>query len=941
MRRVISYFTVVFFCLISHGGILSADESDAAETKVRPIIIDIGSNRAPFTMFLSNGQATGLYVEFWELWSQHSGIPVRFVDYGFKNVRENLSNGRIDLHSGLFKNLDRKSWAEFSLPFHRVDTGLYFLASSKNMPNLKSLNESGQQLLAVQRNSYQETFINLNYPDIPLLLYDEVSEVFEQFLTGDLIAIFEEQPFMDAQIAGKGLRGLFKLGHAKVLANEIHGVVSKGNLELLNKVNQGISNIPVAEIIALEDKWLSSKETYFSIANSESVLTQPELEWVKALPELTLGIDLEWYPYDFINEDSIHSGLSADYIQYIKQQLPLEIAAQTNMAWREAFELTKQGEIDLLSAVVRTSEREKFINFTEPYAVFPSVVATYKDSIFVQDMTSLKGKLVAIEKGLILEEVYRTNHPQIEYTTFTKLSDALKLLTSGEVDAVIADLSSYNREVTLNKLTNITIAAFTPYELEVSIGVRKGLEPLVPILNKTLAQMSDEQKSILANKWFATKRPSNLDYLEIAKQISPYALILSVIIIYIVYSNKKLRLEIQERMKIEKSLEREKEKADAANRAKNSFLANMSHEIRTPMNAVVGMANLMEETSLDENQKFYNDTIQTSAASLLVIINDILDLSKIEAGKLKLDLHEFSLKKLVSRIHSQVKLELEKHKIEFSINIDESIPNRLAGDSVRLGQVLLNLIHNAIKFTPGGEITIGVSLVGIEQEKVELDFYVQDSGIGISKENIKKLFRTFGQADTSTTRNYGGTGLGLSICKQLCRLMGGDIWVESQLGEGSCFHFKLFFESVNKGVSAEPNAENKAELRLRNFKILLVDDNDVNLFIAEKMLLKSGAQVTTASNGQIAIDILRESQFDAILMDIQMPVLDGYEATRIIRNDMKLTKIPIIAITANVMDSDIEQGRQSGMNGHLGKPLNREKMITTIKQLVEQCRTKT
>ncbi len=941
MLRGIVYLGVMFFCLFMHSGrTADADETQSQGQSDETLIIDIGANRAPFSLFLPNGQATGLYVEFWKLWSKHSGIPVKFVDLGFKNIRRNLAEGNIDLHSGLFKNADRELWAEFTLPFHRVDSGLYYLASSTNQYRLESLNESGRNLMAVQRGSYQETFIRLNYPNIPLVLYDDVSEVFERFLAGEIAAILEEQPYLDAQIAGKGLRGLFKLAHSKVLANEIYGVVAKGNNALLKKLNQGILNIPVAEIVALEKKWLSVEETYFSIANAESVLTGAELDWVRALPELSLGIDLEWYPYDFINEDSIHSGLSADYIQYLKQQLPLEITAKTETPWLEAFNLAKQGKIDLLSAVVRTSEREQFINFTDPYATFPSVVATYKDSIFVQDMTSLNGKLVAIEKGLILEEVYRRNHPKINLTTFTKLSEALKRLTAGEVDAVIADLSSFNREVTVNKLTNITIAAFTPYELEVSIGVRKGLEPLVPILNKALAQMSDEQKSILANKWFATKRPSNVDYIEIAKQLSPYAIVLMVIIFYIMYSNKKLRIEIQERKNIEISLEKEKEKADAANRAKNNFLANMSHEIRTPMNAVVGMADLMGATSLDEDQKYYNDTIQTSAASLLVIINDILDLSKIEAGKLKLDQHEFSLRKIVDGIHSQVKLELDKHQIEFSINIDESIPKTLTGDSIRLGQVLLNLIHNAIKFTPGGKITIGVALASIEQEKVELDFYVQDSGIGIAEENIDKLFQTFGQADTSTTRIYGGTGLGLSICKQLCRLMGGDIWVESQLGIGSRFQFNLIFSSV---VTKQNNKENEAikeKLRLQGVKILLVDDNDVNLFIAKKMLVKSGAKVTTAGNGQKAIDELQRANYDVILMDIQMPVLDGYQATKIIRNQLNLTNIPIIAITANVMDSDIEQGRKSGMNGHLGKPLNREKMITTITQLVEMNRAR-
>lgn len=937
MRTAFTFLGVVLFYLLppcaNSSDAVNKNSVEAAQEK--PLIIDIGSNRAPFTVLLTTGQATGLYIEFWQLWSKYSGIPVKFEDNGFNHIQKNLEDGVIDLHSGLFKNEIREVWADFSIPFHRVDSGLYYLESSSEQLDLESLNQSGNKLLAVHKSSYQESFLNKNYPNIPLVLYAEANDIFDRFINGEITAILAEQPYMDSQIAGKGLRGLFKLGHSKILANEIYAIVAKGNHKLLDKINSGILNIPIAEIIALEKKWLPDSETYFSLANTETKLTRAELDWVIALPELKLGIDLEWYPYDFLNENSKHSGLSADYLQYIKQQLPLKISTQTEMEWRKAYAELKQGNVDLLAAVVKTKERAKELNFTEPYAVFPSVVATYKESIFVQDMNSLNGKLVAIEENLVLEEIYRSNHPNINLVTYTELQDALNRLTLGEFDAVITDLSSFNREVTVNKLTNITIAAFTPYELEVSIGVRKGLEPLVPIINKILAQISAEQKSTIANKWLASKSSRNNDYSEIIEQVFPYAFVLLMIILYIVYSNKKLRLEILERKKIEASLELAKEIADNANEAKNNFLANMSHEIRTPMNAVVGMANLMGETLLSDNQKYYNDTIQYSAASLLVIINDILDLSKIEAGKLELDQHVFSLKQLIEGIHSQVSLELKKHQVNLSIDIDDSIPELLKGDSTRLGQVLLNLVHNAIKFTLGGDIKIGVNSGFHKENKFRLDFYVEDSGIGISKENIDKLFKSFSQADTSTTRNYGGTGLGLSICKQLCRLMGGDIRVESKVGIGSTFHFHVFFKTASQATLSNVGSEFDSALKLTGFNILLVDDNDINLFIAEKMLVKSGANVATASNGQLAIEQLKIKTFDAILMDIQMPVLDGYKATNIIRTELGLTNIPIIAITANVMEVDIEQGRKSGMNGHLGKPLDRKKMILLIKELVE------
>lgn len=403
--------------------------------------------------------------------------------------------------------------------------------------------------------------------------------------------------------------------------------------------------------------------------------------------------------------------------------------------------------------------------------------------------------------------------------------------------------------------------------------------------------------------------------------------------------NKRLIEEIAKRKRIEKELSIAKTKTEEAYRVKSRFLAMISHEIRTPINAIIGMANMIMDTKLDENQKRYIQIIHSSATSLLGILNDVLDYSKLEANKLSVKKEPFDLIEMINHTRELMMPKAKEKNLSLFIAIDSDIPQFLKGDYLRIEQVLLNLLSNAIKFTETGAILLNAQKIDATKDKIKIRFSVKDSGIGIPKEEIPKLFNEFYQVDSSNSRKYGGTGLGLVISNMLVKLMGGErIYVESELNKGSIFYFELEFEIVQK----EQFLAQKSSLSLDSFKtdkklkILVVDDNSINQEITKGLLLKVGFDVTTVDSGINAIEAVKNSRYDLVLMDIQMPIMDGFETTKRIReladtmNNSYCKDIPIIALSAYSDEESMNNELANCMNGYLLKPLEPFKLIEAI-----------
>lgn len=538
---------------------------------------------------------------------------------------------------------------------------------------------------------------------------------------------------------------------------------------------------------------------------------------------------------------------------------------------------------------------------------------------------------IAHEGSTGIRQTAKLHLQDVEQKVYPSPTAALVAVCRGEADAAFFEFRSAQalllqkpaacRDMDLHPtpLDGVTVA--------VGLGAQKRAKNVAERLRLGLEQLwHDGTLARLQTKWFLSP-PSEveaiLEGIASRKMASYLWAGLAMLAIILALAIKQVQ-----------AARREKRRAERASAAKSELLANISHEIRTPMNGVMGMAALLADSSLTQQQKEMVETIQTSASSLLAVLNDILDYSKIEAGRFSIEEADMDLREVVEDVVALLRGSAVAKGIELSLNWDPLAPQYVRGDSTRIRQVLMNLVGNAVKFTSEGKVTVEVGYRGDRDNARLVRIAVTDTGIGISPEAAERLFRPYSQGDSTMTRKFGGTGLGLAISKQLVRLMGGEIGVQSELGKGSTFWFSIPFPLASKPVA--PRAINSLQIpeSARRARILLVEDNPINAKITTRLLEKMGHEILTALNGVEACKMFVPGRFDLILMDVMMPEMDGLQATREIRRLEASSKrrTPIIALTASAMESDRKRCETAGMDDYLTKPISPQQIAEKVER---------
>jgi len=890
--------------------------------------VKVGNDAAwpPFD-FQEEGEAKGYSMDYMREIAGIAGFEIEFVQASSWNVLVDMfEKGELDVLTAYEPTAERREIAFFSEPILETFDAAFIRSDGKEIADYKEL--FGKKVAVVRGYDVEKEIVK-NYPLIDVVVVETPLEGLKK-LSFKEVDVFLENQSVGAYLIGKHFINNVKIGGNPTFPSLEEGdliriVVNKQGPELFSIITKAMNFIKRESVFALQAKWLSLVNNGGEVKKDEITKTPKESEYLKNKKEIRVCIDPKWMPIEGI-EDGAFEGFSIEFYELVSQKIGVNFKFMPIESWSDTIEFMKRRECDLVTLTMKTEDRESFLDFSEPFVKLPLVLATSMDSDFITDISKLSGKKVAIPKGYTTIDLVSKNHPDIDIVEADDLRSALEMVRDKEVYAAIDALPTINYQVQREFSGSVKIAGKLDEEWLLGAATRSDEPELITIVQKAIDSIGVKEKDAILDKWVSIKVEKTIDYTLLWSFLLGSFLLMSLII----YWNRRL-------MALNRELTLAKERAEESARAKSRFLANMSHEIRTPINVILGMTHILKEDSPTQKQLDSLEKISFSSKTLLAIINDILDFSKIEAGKVSLEFTEFDIKELAQGV-----IDLTSHKaldkgLWFEFFVDESIDWQLQGDSFKLSQILVNLISNAIKFTEKGGVKATISCVGEDIYRFE----VVDSGIGISKEQIEKLFQPFVQADSSTTRKYGGSGLGLSISKQLVAAMGGELSVESRVGFGSRFAFELKLQrasSVTSKNTQKSESETKwlkEELKkLAGSKILIVEDNKMNQDLMVNLLSGFGLELTLAENGLEALRVAEESHsFDLVFMDIQMPVMDGLESARELRK--KGFDAPIVALSANATREDEESSKDAGMDKHLSKPLEVEILYKTVLEYVK------
>ncbi|MCL1895106.1 MAG: transporter substrate-binding domain-containing protein [Clostridiales bacterium] len=965
MKNLVIYIVLLSIAISITGCGISAlkttDINDITSYKDIPRVTEeeiaaieaLKASRAKFTygqmyeteaFVLPDGTYSGFSARLCDYLSDLFGIKFELVLHDWDVLKEGIDEKTIDFTGDLTLTAERMEYYYMTHPIAERSLRIFMLSNRNEILTEKDINGLNIGTLSgtIDMSHVRDYYSELSFQ---LVEANSFEDAVKMLRTG-VIDAFVTEGVIDPVFDGYGSiqsKEFFPLVYTPVS-------MSTANPELEPVISIMNKYIVSGGIDKLYELYKEGNEDYSRYKLSRS-FTDEENAYLAGLEEtgatVKIALEQDNYPVCFYNySEGEFQGIAVDVLGSISNLtgIRFEIANSEKTTWSDIFDMLKSGEVSLVSELLYSEERRgSFLWGEKPYTTAHYAIISkidYPNQASYQVVRSRVGTM----RDSAYEDKYRKWFPDNDnLVLYGTMNEAMDALEYGDIDLFMGSdymlLMQQNYREKPGFKINLLIG--TPAESHFGFNISEG--SLCSIINKAQAYADTD---IITSEW----ANRGFDYTKkLAQERSQYFFVIAVVlglmlllaIIFLLRTRKltqNLDLTVKDRtQELEErthELELQTKAAQVASKAKSTFLATMSHEIRTPLNAIIGMAGIAKKSISDKEktQSSINQIIMSSH-HLMGILNDILDMSKIESGKLELSYEPFSTMEAYEEVAGMIEQRCLDKKIKFITTRDEMRDIIVVGDRLRINQILVNLLGNAVKFTAeGGVIGFSSRPTEEDEESVRFEFSVSDTGIGMTKEQIGKLFVPFEQANSSIATRFGGTGLGLSISQNLVGMMGGVIKVESTEGTGSRFYFDL---TLKKGERVEPVGTEPAASDLTGRRILLVEDIEVNRIIIKEVLADTGIVIEEAENGRVAVEMFEDSDegyYDLIFMDIRMPVLNGHGAAREIRSLERedAIKIPIIAMTANAYKEDVDEALASGMNGHLAKPVDVVMLMRTL-----------
>ncbi len=891
-------------------------------------LINVNFYGVPPYLYSNKDKAEGFLVDYFALFEQMLGIKLKWNVVPFKQGNLNSDGSLPEAALTLSKDLFVDQYV-FTRPFFNTSFGLFTRVDRAKITDLEALNNHVVGFLKGSQGDLRREYLT-SYSGIGAKLFANFGVMIEDLMSQKIDSFYAETGVVRSYLSRNMIQvvGLNWLDTHNVIEQPI--AFRKDLAPFADIFSKTETLINKRSLALVFEKWLVGdiQLGYQSSDKKESDsklnYSVNEKNWIASHP-IVYYSDVNWIPY--VNVDNGTSGIGKDYLDIIAKKTGIVFNYVPAVNWNQVLEKLKNNEISLTIAAGKTKQRAEFAIFSNPYISSAMTIVTSEKFAYVQNLDQLKGLTIAIPEELFLADLIKESYPTIKLIFTDTIMQALSMVAANKADAFVGSMAVVASHLRKGELYNLRVSGQINRQLDVHFMIGKKHTKLQEIINKTLAKIGDVERRGIANRWFAVNYQTGFK-----SQTVWMILLIAVIIVSLsFYWIRRLKLEIMQKNLVEKALKSARTDAELANKAKSEFLANMSHEIRTPMNAIVGFSHLLSESELTDKQQAYLRSILVGSNGLLHIINDILDLSKIEAGKMQIEYESTDLINMLDELELLFFSGMKDKGISFSTNIDCNVPRFLMLDVNRVRQILLNLIGNAQKFTDFGQVGVRVyvSEVNENTDSVNLCVEVSDSGIGIAPDSLQRVFRHFEQHEKSKRHQYGGTGLGLAISRKLAEKMNGQLTAISELGKGSCFTLRLDHVEITERSSVIP--EERHSFDFDKSVILVVDDIESNRILLTKYLEDYPFEIFIAENGKEAVELAKKTNPNLILMDIRMPEMDGYEATRLIKSQQQTV---VVALTASALEDEESKQKQRVFDAFLRKPILKSKLISVMAEFL-------